>query len=662
MEENLNQEQASPHNENTPVKSEPVMSDEAKILQNDCSNLKDSIKNISQRYHSKLSEINKCEELQDDDSCERISHLLNKAANRSKEYENGSFIVLVVGPAKSGKSTLVNLIANKYVSPTHFLECTVRPSIISKSKDGNGVISVYNKIRSDKEVGKIEQMDFIIDCIRNIEEKNETSLKSYGISERQYELTRDNIENYVRLNLNSSSDMETILTSITTPGGELMKDNVFLVDMPGFDGALANIDDEIYQTIAERADLIVFVQSSNAAMSKVSTDFLKILEKNNRAVPVCLIHNFFESSYWRSEEDKAKELADHLKEAIDFIRSKGFTIKDEHCFNINLGKVTDVKDPRYSNLESLITEAEKYKDLEVKLYKRVIDNSDAMRFRVCLSRTRQQIRKTSEIIDEELLLRSRLVERYEQVNNKFEKLRDSSPFQTDVSPLVVDFLPLKNAVLNEAGSLLANINMHRNHMSKDYVKGVVTDFIHNCENAVSNIFKENLSINQKEEELFLIFKNRITEIKGVVVDCSAKPQPIEIETHKKHIKEVPNISLSPGVNLDLLIPDKFRVPGIYGGHSAEDLVGYINRIVVLLANPDPNDINSTTCYIEKEHGAIYPVLSEINQFIANTLKEYEKESDDYLQVNRNKVLSNIISDKKIYDQKTKLLDELKNQL
>ena len=63
--------------------------------------------------------------------CPAIIAQLSKTENRSREYVNGTFIVLVVGPVKSGKSTLVNLIANAYVSPTHFLECTVRPSIIS---------------------------------------------------------------------------------------------------------------------------------------------------------------------------------------------------------------------------------------------------------------------------------------------------------------------------------------------------------------------------------------------------------------------------------------------------------------------------------------------------------------------------------------------------
>ena len=66
---------------------------------------------------------------QDIDQCGGdIAHHLKQLENRSREYHNPSFVVLVVGPVKSGKSTFVNLVARNYVSPTHFLECTVRPS------------------------------------------------------------------------------------------------------------------------------------------------------------------------------------------------------------------------------------------------------------------------------------------------------------------------------------------------------------------------------------------------------------------------------------------------------------------------------------------------------------------------------------------------------
>ena len=65
---------------------------------------------------------------------EAVCKSTQKLNNRVSEFDGGSFLILVVGPVKSGKSTLVNLIAHAHVSPTHFLECTVRPSIISKGQ------------------------------------------------------------------------------------------------------------------------------------------------------------------------------------------------------------------------------------------------------------------------------------------------------------------------------------------------------------------------------------------------------------------------------------------------------------------------------------------------------------------------------------------------
>ena len=168
------------------------------------------------------------------------------------EYVNGTFIVLVVGPVKSGKSTLVNLIAGAYVSPTHFFECTVRPSIISKKREGEECqIHVFT---SEVPQRRVEQIDAIIDTIRGIEQTSTLA----DIQQGTYPLNRTNIE---EKGLNESLSAKTLITSITTPGGRLMQDNIFIVDMPGFDGSYANIDDPIYDAIAQRADLIIFVQS-----------------------------------------------------------------------------------------------------------------------------------------------------------------------------------------------------------------------------------------------------------------------------------------------------------------------------------------------------------------------------------------------------------------
>ena len=91
-------------------------------LFNRCQLVENTVRNIIEKYSHTL-ETN-------------VQTDMNRLANRAREYEHGTFIILVVGPAKSGKSTLVNLISGAYVSPTSFLECTVRPSVISRREEG----------------------------------------------------------------------------------------------------------------------------------------------------------------------------------------------------------------------------------------------------------------------------------------------------------------------------------------------------------------------------------------------------------------------------------------------------------------------------------------------------------------------------------------------
>ena len=189
---------------------------------------------------------------------------LSKTENRSREYVNGTFIVLVVGPVKSGKSTLVNLIAHAYVSPTHFLECTVRPSVISQRREGEDCkITVFTCDTAGDRAGLI---DAIIDRIRGIEGEE----PPLGVSKAVFDLTPENIREKVELGLNESLSAETLVTSITTPGGRLMKQNVFIIDMPGFDGEQANIDNPAYDTIAQRASCRVPTQPSPKSLHNFS--------------------------------------------------------------------------------------------------------------------------------------------------------------------------------------------------------------------------------------------------------------------------------------------------------------------------------------------------------------------------------------------------------
>ena len=620
------------------------MAQEISVLENKCKIVSEEVIRVNNVYKGFIGES------------PTIISQLSKVENRSKEYENGTFIVLVVGPVKSGKSTLVNLIANAYVSPTHFLECTVRPSIISQRRgDEECKITVFT---SEDTSNRIEQIDAIIDCIRGIE--GEASLEN--IHKGVFDLTPENIKQKVELGLKDSLSSETLVTSITTPGGKLMKQDVFIVDMPGFDGEYANIDDPVYDTIAQRADLIIFVQSSNSAISKVSGQFLKTLAENNQDVPVCLIHNVFDSSWWRSNEERSAAALKQKEYAINEIRKQGFNIDESQCFSINLGKVEDSRKQVYSDIPALTSEAEEYDKIEGILYDRVINRRDSMRLNVSLSRTRQQLGKTVVSVDDELNRRSQLSERYEQVTSEFAKIDKSSNFQSGLQPLIVDYNSLKNIIRNEAQSTIGLVDTSNNHKTDTEATGIVVNFIAACETTISASFGKSLSLDQKEEELLLVCKNRINEIKEVTINCGAKPLQAFVE--RLPIEGIPTISLL-GVDLNLLIP---RKPMInlqikqFGGHSAEDIVGYINKTAERLAGSAPGEANYIEGYIEKEGGAIKPILDQVNLLIEEVTKKYEDICLKYWENSRKAVLQSIISDKQTFDAETMQLKSLKEEL
>lgn len=618
------------------------------ILENKCNNVNEEIKRLNNGFKNKIG------------NSPSVIYQLAKTENRSLEFKNGTFIVLVVGPVKSGKSTLVNLIANAYVSPTHFLECTVRPSIISKHHGEDACkITVFT---SNNTTDRVEQIDAIIDTIRGIEK--EESLEN--IQKDVFDLTPENIKEKVELGLKESLSSETLVTSITTPGGKLMKQDVFIVDMPGFDGEYANIDDPVYDTIAQRADLIIFVQSSNSAISKVSGQFLKKLSKNNQDVPVCLIHNVFDSSWWRSHEERTAAILKQKEFAIKEIRKQGFNIHENQCFSINLGKVEDCRKQTYSEIPVLQNEGEEFDRIEDKLYDRIINRRDAMRLNVNLSRTRQQLNKTIHSIDEELIRRTTLLGYYEQVQTTFDNTNYMPNFPAGISTLAADYPTLKSIIRDEAKSKIELINPDNNHRTDTEATGIVLNYIDACENSISASFRSSLSLNITEQQLFSICKSKMNDIINVFINCknnlpNCKANPIPIPHNILSIDKIPVISLLPGIDFHALIPRK-RVIDIlierYGGHSATDIVSYINKAAECLAGSP----SGATGYIEKQAGAIEPILNKISSVIEEMMKKYEEICNNYWEQSRQALLHDIIADKTSFDTETEQLNNLRQEL
>lgn len=290
----------------------------------------------------------------------KLSEIIYKLKRARKEFDASLFFVLVVGPTKSGKSTLVNLLARNYVSPTHFLECTIRPSLITKHDD-TGIDQYFEYEHEHKE----EIFEKVIDYLRGMIDENDIKRL---VRKDVYSLNNTNIDTLIKSEYEGTDD--PLITVLKVEGGELVNGEIALIDMPGLDGNKANLENNpIYNLISKRADFIIFVQSSNAAISNSSEKFTRgIIDKSNRP-PVWLIQNIFEANWWKTEEEKNAQIKEQIKVAKEYLSS--FDLKDIKHSAINLGKVNDVtfaSSGQYDeHIDNLNREVEAFKEFEAQL-------------------------------------------------------------------------------------------------------------------------------------------------------------------------------------------------------------------------------------------------------------------------------------------------------
>ena len=318
---------------------------------------------------------------------EEIAAGLQRLRRRSMEYRHGSFIMLVVGPVKSGKSTLVNLLAHRYVSPTDKLECTLRPTIISSTEAGaEPAIEIYS---SKDESRKEKDLDLIIDKLRGIID-DDAELREH-LTKETYPLSDENIENYIAPSYNRRDS--SIITAITTPAGKMLRSTdsgkIFLADMPGFDGNRINLSSALYDAMSKRVDLILFVHSSVSAFNVTSNEYLDKLREYNGSVPVYLIHNIFDATWWQDPEVRRAEVERQSKTEYEEIKRKGFNIEPDYVSCVNLGMVTDCLrgGARPGCEESLEQARREFEAVEDRLYEKITTRIGAQRMERCLERT-----------------------------------------------------------------------------------------------------------------------------------------------------------------------------------------------------------------------------------------------------------------------------------
>ena len=420
---------------------------------------------------------------------------LNTVVSRAREHSDRSFVILVAGPVKSGKSTFVNLVANAFVSPTHFLECTVRPSIIS-SAEGEHVITVY---KSENKARVVEQVDAIIDHLRG--QIGYDAIPE--VTRQEWPLTPANIDEHV-------AGDGTLMTTIKTPGGKLLSSGVYMIDMPGFDGSKANLDSPLYRTIASRADLIILVQSSNSAVTKVSDEFFALLRENNRNVPVCLLHNVFDAAFWRGDEQKKAAVAEQMDYAVARIKEMGFNLDARNSYAVNLGMVWDWRDRQYVSDPQILQKAvEVFAEVEQEMFDVLLTQRDSIRIRTVIGRTLQQMEQLMDIIAQGLDEKRQKLEKYTALKGEFDALKARKiSLRTEAN---VDWLSLRNEITGLYS--LTKKSLSGKYKTRE-TRELLSKFIADCSKAISKKMNEALKYidAQVNGEEVTLYKSAIADV------------------------------------------------------------------------------------------------------------------------------------------------------
>jgi len=500
---------------------------------------------------------------------EHIKNKLSQLSRRSLEYKNGSFIMLVVGPVKSGKSTLVNLLAHRYVSPTDTLECTVRPSIISNVNDERDCkIEIY---KARHEGRKAEDLDLIVDELRGI--VTEQELGEYLEKDEYTNYSDDTVNNVISPSYNKED--RTIITSITTTGSKLLArgpvdgGKIFLADMPGFAGNTSNLNDPLYDAISKRVDLILFVHSSVSAFNLTSASYLEKLREYNEAVPVYLVHNIFDSTYWKNPQDRAHEIDRQVQKEYEEIRSKGFNIESEFISKVNLGKVTDALQGAGAYVEGFENDLQgelcKFEEIEEKLYRKITSNISELRLKRCEDRTRTLRDQLVDTITKEISSLKQKKDARDMMEHYVEHLEKELGITMAEQDEIIG--AVESSANRSVFRTISTTQVNRSASTEECVellKAVLVQFLSDVD--------QKLSLN-----LFSMFKNKEEAFRTMVAErtgfekIQVKITPVEASTAKNIYDD--DVSTFMNKKLFEFIRDMW-----HGTHAVKDIKSYINKM------------------------------------------------------------------------------------
>lgn len=231
-------------------------------------------------------------------------------------FDSKLMLMATIGSVKSGKSTLTNCLSRRNLCATKLgVETTRLPMIILASDDGTERMELFSPLAADS-LGEQELFELVIDYLRHVAPPE--FHEKIAIDRRN--ITQSNLDAWAQGHTSASC----AAIFLVEPAARILQAGVGIIDMPGMDGLTSNWhDEELHEWMNENADYFLLVQSSFAALTPDTRDYLRsAMERSQR--PIRVVQNRIEAQFWLTptaqEAQQEHQQITTQKQLSDFIR------------------------------------------------------------------------------------------------------------------------------------------------------------------------------------------------------------------------------------------------------------------------------------------------------------------------------------------------------
>ena len=267
-----------------------------------------------------------------------------------RAFKSNKYLVVCLGAAKSGKSTLLNVLTGKEVSPAGpatetTLQCSIILAADATHPEGITLYDVIDKdllaSKNENDKKKLRQsIRRLLECLNGSREMKDIDgtvwfkrPKTYRLEECRDILTNKNFEvKYQLAEIRVNIDDEN----------NILKENVALIDMPGLDGDQAGLDkNSVIDIIPEFCHHFILVQSSITTLNSVTSKALdRIKDAHKKDALFDIIFNMFDAKRkWLDPDTILTEQNKYCDSAREEINKK--IPKNRGPFKINAAMAWD---------------------------------------------------------------------------------------------------------------------------------------------------------------------------------------------------------------------------------------------------------------------------------------------------------------------------------